>query len=112
MATREPFETSRSNLVRLFESNRKWLDEHSRDEDVHSRGIVNVGNVTEGGSATANSSMTKKAQKEWMHKACTAMNCKALARIVDLQCAFFRGLSFVNNVEFGLGCLIVIKHFL
>ena len=28
MATREPFETSRSNLLGLFESSRKWLDEH------------------------------------------------------------------------------------
>lgn len=93
MATREPFETSRSNLVRLFESNRKWLDEHSRDEDVHSRGIVNVGSGTEGGGTTANSSMTKKAQKEWMNKERTAMNRKALARIVDLQWAFFRGVS-------------------
>ena len=38
MATRKPFETSRANLVRLlFESNHKWLDENSREEDTHSR---------------------------------------------------------------------------
>eukprot|EP00580_Thalassiosira_gravida_P017469 CAMPEP_0201656914 /NCGR_PEP_ID=MMETSP0494-20130426/324_1 /ASSEMBLY_ACC=CAM_ASM_000839 /TAXON_ID=420259 /ORGANISM="Thalassiosira gravida, Strain GMp14c1" /LENGTH=1034 /DNA_ID=CAMNT_0048133637 /DNA_START=421 /DNA_END=3525 /DNA_ORIENTATION=- len=84
MATREPFETSRSNLVRLFESNKKWLDEHSRDDDLPSRGIVN---------AAPTGNMPKRAAQEWRQKERAAANRKALARTVDLQWALFRGVS-------------------
>mmetsp|Transcript_52965 Transcript_52965/g.112532 ORF Transcript_52965/g.112532 Transcript_52965/m.112532 type:complete len:1005 (+) Transcript_52965:382-3396(+) len=85
MAAREPFETSRSNLVRLFESNGKWLEEHSRDDDARSRGIVSAPPSGVGSS--------KKAQQEWRQRERTAANRKALARTVDLQWAFFRGVS-------------------
>ncbi|EED94374.1 predicted protein [Thalassiosira pseudonana CCMP1335] len=85
MASNQPFETSRPNLVRLFEANHKWLKDHGRNGDSHSRGLVSV-NI-EG------SNMGKKAQKEWLHKERTVLNRKALAKMVDLQWAFFRGVS-------------------
>ncbi|KAL7477203.1 hypothetical protein ACHAW6_003016 [Cyclotella cf. meneghiniana] len=75
-----PFETSRPNLIRLFESNHKWLSEHSRNIDLHPRGLV-----------SANSG--KKAQKDWLSKEKTAMTRTTLSKMVDLQHAFFRGIS-------------------
>lgn len=95
MATRSPFETSRPNLERLFQSNRKWLDDHSReDETTHSRGIVSVANVAGKGGNTTNSAKAKKSQAgEWHRKERIAVNRKALARMVDLQWAFYRGVS-------------------
>ena len=86
MATYQPFETSRSNLVRLFETNHKWLEEHERNNDSHSRMLVT-------GNMDGNSAMAKKAQREWMHKEKSAMNRKFLAQMVDLQWAFFKGVS-------------------
>ncbi|KAL9179861.1 hypothetical protein ACHAXT_007831 [Thalassiosira profunda] len=56
MASRQPFETSRSNLARLFESNRKWIEEHSRDDDHHSRGILNVSDMDKKGNAAVGTS--------------------------------------------------------
>jgi len=87
MATREPFETSRSNLVRLFEANKKWLEEHSREDTT--RGIVDVSTPKKAAAMG-----DKKTQREWIQKERAAMNRKALARIVDLTWAFFRGVSF------------------
>ena len=110
MATRAPFETSRSNLARLFETNRKWMEEHLRDDDDHSRGIVNVGNMNERGAASGgnddtnnnnNNNKRKKGQqaqkKEWMQKERQTMNRKAMARMVDLQWAFFRGIMLDDD---------------
>mmetsp|Transcript_22021 Transcript_22021/g.47871 ORF Transcript_22021/g.47871 Transcript_22021/m.47871 type:complete len:1002 (+) Transcript_22021:272-3277(+) len=88
MATRSPFETSRPNLERLFESNRKWMNEHSRDDNTHARGIVSVANVAGKGGKPP-----KKAQGEWHRKERIAANRQALARMVDLQWAFYRGVS-------------------
>lgn len=93
MASRQPFETSRSNLVRLFESNRKWMEEHSRNDDAQSRGIINVG------IAENKAGLSKKAHKEWMQKERTAVNRKALSRFVDLQWAFFRGVSLDGDKD-------------
>ncbi|KAL3802315.1 hypothetical protein HJC23_007140 [Cyclotella cryptica] len=75
-----PFETSRPNLVRLFESNHKWLSEHSRNIDLHSRSLMSVNSG-------------KKAQKDWLNKEKTAMTRTTLSKMVDLQHAFFRGIS-------------------
>ncbi|KAL7538964.1 hypothetical protein ACHAXR_010005 [Thalassiosira sp. AJA248-18] len=100
MATRAPFETSRGNLVRLFESNQKWMEEHLRedgDDDVHSRGIVNVDNMDVAAVATKATVANKKVQKEWMQKERAAMNRKAMARLVDLQWALFRGVSLDDD---------------
>lgn len=88
MATRSPFETSRPNLERLFQSNRKWMEEHLREDggDVP-RGIVSVGPASGGGKP-------KKGQGgEWQRKERIAVNRKALAGMVDLQWAFYRGVS-------------------
>ena len=86
-----PFETSRQNLVRLFEQNRKWLDDHDRDGRARgggargtTRGIVDVG----GGSG-----LSRKEQKEMLNREQRAANRKALCRLSDLQWDFFRGVS-------------------
>ena len=81
-----PFETSRPNLVRLFESNHKWLSEQSRNSDPHtrSRGLVIVG---------------KNAQNDWINKEKTAMTRTTLSKMVDLQHAFFSGISLDEGDE-------------
>eukprot|EP00578_Thalassiosira_sp_NH16_P000857 CAMPEP_0181131376 /NCGR_PEP_ID=MMETSP1071-20121207/30391_1 /TAXON_ID=35127 /ORGANISM="Thalassiosira sp., Strain NH16" /LENGTH=1073 /DNA_ID=CAMNT_0023217563 /DNA_START=168 /DNA_END=3389 /DNA_ORIENTATION=+ len=102
MACRSPFETSRSNLVRLFEANRRWLEEHSRDDDDEkqsSRGIVDIfaGDAEKGGKKQNTNKdhrgRDKKKEKEWRQKERAALGRKALARFVDLQWDFFRGVS-------------------
>lgn len=86
-----PFETSRQNIVRLFEQNRKWLGDHDRDGRARvggargtTRGLVDVG----GGSG-----LSKKEQKEMLNREQRAANRKALCRLADLQWDFFRGVS-------------------
>lgn len=100
MATVVPFETSRSNLLRLFEANHRWITDHKRDDppphqvraasssSSSAAGIMNVMNID---------GMTKKEQKEWMHKQRTAANRMALARVVDLQWVLYRGCSLENG---------------
>ncbi len=86
MATQAPSAMSDSNLKRLFTSNAKWLDEHARKDDSFSRGIFEA-NGSEGKKAD------KKAQREWQQKQKTAMNRMALAKFVDLQWSFVKGIS-------------------
>lgn len=86
MATQAPSAMSDSNLKRLFISNAKWLDEHGRKDDSFSRGIFEV-NENEGKKAD------KKAQREWQQKQKTALNRMALAKFVDLQGSFVKGVS-------------------
>ena len=94
MATKYPFDTSRSNLVRLFESNHKWMEEHLRDDESTRRG----GNMSTGSSGGGSKDkvivgMSKKEQKEWQNKERTANNRMALVKLVDLQWSFFKGVS-------------------
>jgi len=97
MATNFPFETSRQNIVRLFESNRKWLGEHSRDgRDTHTRGIINV-------AGNSKSRSNKKEQKEWLTREQKATNRKALARLVDLVFDLFRGVSLEAGGDDKIG---------
>lgn len=86
MATQAPSAMSDSNLKRLFVSNAKWLDEHGRKDDSFPRGIFEV-NGNEGKKAD------KKAQREWQQKQKTALNRMALAKFVDLQGSFVKGIS-------------------
>lgn len=72
-----PFETSRPNLVRLFESNSKWLAENDRGVS-HNHTLVGV---------------NKKAQKDWANKQKVAMTRIVMAKLVDLQFALFTGIS-------------------
>jgi len=86
MATNEPFDKSRTNMLSLLEDNKKWLEEHVRDDDSHSRAIV-AGNIE------ANSSIGKRSQREWIMKEKSAINRKFLAQLVDLQWDFMKGVS-------------------
>jgi len=86
MATQAPSAMSDSNLKRLFTSNAKWLNENARKGDSFSRGIVEI-NENEASKAD------KKAQREWHQKQKTAMNRMALAKFVDLQWSFLKGIS-------------------
>ena len=86
MATQAPSAMSDSNLKRLFTSNAKWLDEHERD-NTFSRSIFEVNEKIEGNKAD------KKAQRDWQQKQKTAMNRMALAKLVDLQWSFVKGIS-------------------
>ena len=68
MATWSPFETSQPNFERLFQSNRKWLDDHSReDETTRLRGIVSVANVA-GKEGNTNGGKAKKSQAWGWHR--------------------------------------------
>ncbi len=87
MATNEPFETSRTNLGRLFDANHRWITEHKRGNQDTAGIIVDMNH----------DGMTKKEQKEWMHKQRTAANRMSLARLVDLQWVFYRGVSLESN---------------
>ena len=91
MATQAPSAMSDSNLQRLFTSNAKWLDEHAREDDSFSRGIFEV-NENEGNKTD------KKAQRDWQQKQKTAMNRMALAKFVDLQWSFVKGVSLDGAV--------------
>ncbi|KAL7468093.1 hypothetical protein ACHAXS_008318 [Conticribra weissflogii] len=86
MATNEPFDKSRTNLFLLLENNRKWLEEHVRNDDPHSR-VIASGNVE------VDNSVGKRAQREWMMKEKSAINRKFLAKLVDLQWDFMKGVS-------------------
>ena len=74
------FETSRQNLVRLFEGNAKWLSEHGRNQEHKS--LVGV---------------KKKAQKDWLNKQKVVMTRTVMARLVELQFVFFRGISLEED---------------
>ena len=97
-----PFETSRQNIVRLFEQNRKWLGDHDRDGRARgggarggtTRGIVDVG----GGSG-----LSRKEQKEMLNREQRAANRKALCRLADLQWDFFRGVSLGDGGDGRVG---------
>jgi len=91
LATSIPFETSRSNLVRLFEANSKWMKEHLRD--VNNTNTINI----DMGKEIAPVGLTKKEQKEWLNKLRTTNNRKCLVMLVDLQWMFFKGVSLDNN---------------
>lgn len=95
MATQAPSAMSDSNLKRLFTSNAKWLDEHAREDDSFSREIFEV-NENEGSKAD------KKAQRDWQQKQKTAMNRMALAKFVDLQWSFVKGVSLDSAVFQGV----------
>ncbi|KAL7428285.1 hypothetical protein ACHAXH_001357 [Discostella pseudostelligera] len=99
MATVVPFETSRSNLLRLFEANHRWIMEHKRvDPPPHQGGAASSSSSAAGIMNAMNiDGMTKKEQKEWMHKQRTATNRMALARVVDLQWVFYRGVSTLES---------------
>jgi len=94
MATQAPSAMSDSNLKRLFTSNAKWLDEHAREDDSFSRGIFEV-NEKEG-----NNKADKKAQRDWQQKQKTALNRMALAKFVDLQLSFVKGVSLDGASSF------------
>ena len=93
LATSIPFETSRSNLVRLFEANSKWMKEHLRD--VNNNNTINI-NM---GKEIAPVGLTKKEQKEWLNKLRTTNNRKCLVMLVDLQWMFFKGVSLDNTSD-------------
>ena len=95
LATSIPFETSRSNLVRLFEANAKWMKEHLRD--VNNNTTINI----DMGKEIAPVGLTKKEQKEWLNKLRTSNNRKCLVMVVDLQWMFFKGVSLDNNNSDG-----------
>jgi len=95
LATSIPFETSRSNLVRLFESNGKWMKEHLRDTN----NTINI----DMGKEIAPVGLTKKEQKEWLNKLRTTNNRKCLVMLVDLQWMFFKGVSLENNSDGSSG---------
>ncbi|KAL3812175.1 hypothetical protein ACHAXA_011861 [Cyclostephanos tholiformis] len=93
MSTEEPFDTSRSNLTRLYEANRRWLGEHSRVDDDdrdfdnrHAHSAVDDG--------TTMSRREQKEQREWMQRERAVANRRWLARFVDLQWDFARGIIF------------------
>lgn len=96
LATSIPFETSRSNLVRLFEANSKWMKEHLRDNNTTTISI-------DMGKEIAPVGLTKKEQKEWLNKLRTTNNRKCLVMLVDLQWMFFKGVSLENNNSDGGG---------
>ena len=96
LATSIPFETSRSNLVRLFEANSKWMKEHLRDVNNNT---INI----DMGKEIAPVGLTKKEQKEWLNKLRTTNNRKCLVMLVDLQWMFFKGVSLDNSDGSGGG---------
>jgi len=95
MATQAPSAMSDSNLKRLFTSNAKWLEEHAREDALFSREIFEV-NENEGNKAD------KKAQRDWQQKQKTVMNRMALAKFVDLQWSFVKGVSLDSAVNQGV----------
>jgi len=86
MAASLPFETSRPNLVRLFENNLKWIRENDRGNNgnasIMHKSLVGVG---------------KKAQKDWMNKQKVVMTRTVMAKFVELQYALFKGISIEDG---------------
>ena len=100
MSAEEPFDTSRPNLLRLYEANRRWLGEHSRrpdydgdDDDRRRRDRRPPPAVDGAGGAATMSKRELREQKEWAQRERAVANRRALARFADLQWDFARGFS-------------------
>ena len=83
LASHESFETSNSNLDRLFVTNRNYLKEHSRDPKAPI--------LTQ--HAAANKNIDKKTAQEMMRAQKTAAIRSSLAHFVDLHDRFYQGPS-------------------
>jgi len=88
LASRDPFETSRANLARLFATNRVWLEDHGTvgdDVSMTDAAATNgSGGVNNGG---------KRAALERERAVKSALGRGFLAGFVDLHWEFFRGVS-------------------
>jgi hypothetical protein len=91
MSTEEPFDTSRSNLTRLYEANRRWLEEHSRVDDDDDRDTNNRHTHLAVADGMTMSRKEQKEQREWIKRKQAVAKRKSIARFVDLQWDFARG---------------------
>lgn len=101
MSSCDIFETSRANLSRLYDNNRKWLEEHTRDNNNDNDDDDNVrsaGRRRELIDPITGKPMTrtKKEEKELILLRRTIANRKILSRFVDMQYDYIRGIAIVE----------------
>lgn len=99
MSSCDIFETSRANLSRLYDNNRKWLEEHTRDNNNNDDDILPPpGRRRELIDPITGKTMTrtKKEEKELTLQRRTIANRKILSRFVDVQYDYIRGIATVE----------------
>jgi len=100
MSSCDIFETSRANLLRLYDNNRKWLEEHARDNNNNNDDDIlpppgrrrDLIDPITGRPMTR----TKKEEREITLQRRTIANRKILSRFVDVQYDYIRGMATVE----------------
>ena len=102
MSSCDIFETSRANLSRLYDNNRKWLEEHTRDNNNNDDDDDDIlsppGRRRELIDPITGKPMTrtKKEERELTLQRRTIANRKILSRFVDVQYDYIRGIATVE----------------
>ena len=97
MSSCDIFETSRANLSRLYENNRKWLEEHTRDNNNDDDILLPAGRRELIDPITGKPmTKSKKEEKELIVQRRAIANRKILSRFVDMQYDYIRGIAIVE----------------